>query len=84
MLSSARVKQTGAAAVVVDVVFRRPGQVLAVGVVSLEYEIEYQTADLAKLVEGDAVVISTEKFKVRTPPLPQGDGYFSVATLTRT
>lgn len=88
MLNLATVKSRGAHDV--DVGFRRPGEVLGSGIITTDYAIEYQTADLPRLAEAEAVTIwadaektSGEKFKVREAPLPQGDGYFSVAVLTK-
>lgn len=70
--------------------FHRPNEILPSGVITTEYQAEYQTADLPKMKEGDAVTIWTddaktasEKFKVRQTPLVQGDGFFSIAILTK-
>lgn len=66
----------------VDVSFRRPGEI-ANGIITTQYEMEYQRADLATLAEGDPVTIGSEAFRVRQTPLPQGDGFFYVAILTK-
>jgi hypothetical protein len=90
MLSLATVRQAGGP-VDVQVAFHRPGRQLPNGFVSTEYDIEFQTADLARVKEGDRVTIwadatkaSGERFTVREAPLVQGDGYFSHATLQKT
>lgn len=81
-LSVANVTQTGDSAKNVDVSFRRPGEI-ANGIITTQYEIEYQRSDLATLAEGDPVTIGSESFKVRQAPVAQGDGFFYVAALTK-
>lgn len=83
LLVVANVRQSGAPAKNVDVGLVRPGEVMGFGFVSTEYEIEYQSADLPKLGEGNAVTIGAEKFRVREAPQTQGDGFFSKAKLTK-
>ena len=70
-----------------DVGFVRPGEVLASGAISDEYEIEYETAKHPRLAEADRVTVYTselgERFVVRSAPVSLGDGYFSSAQLTK-
>lgn len=81
MLVVATAKPKGGA-VTVNVGFWRPGEERN-GTVSMQYLVEYQTADLARLAEGDAFNIGAEKFRVRATPMPQGDGFYTLAELTK-
>jgi hypothetical protein len=93
-----QVKQSGLPRTTVDVIYRRPTEILFGNTVSTnEHSIYFQTADLPNLAEGDAVAfldddgaaIKTERFTVRREPWvsnnPADDtsGYFSYAVLTK-
>lgn len=94
----ATVKQSGAPVKDVDVDYVEPDtERFGSDVRSKDYQIEYQAADLPKLVEGDAVTIWVDytksavrgKFRVRQSPfVPEvpaegNDGYFKRALLTK-
>jgi hypothetical protein len=68
--------------------WKRPEQLmLADEAQSVEYELEYQTADVPRLRRGDALQVQLqgqpEAFTVRTAPRPQGDGFFSRVLLDK-
>lgn len=56
------------------------------GVVSTDYEMEYERASLPTLAEGDQVSIAGELYRVRRSPLvwgAQASGHFRKALLTK-
>jgi hypothetical protein len=94
MLQSVRVKQSGRAAVDVNVSWREPDDTNVSGQQSREYVIEYQVADLPNLAEADPVTkldaagepVRTQRYIVRRVPFnddPSADGYFRRALLTK-
>lgn len=84
MLTEAIVTPSVGPAFAMDVTFLRPGEILASGMISDQYQIEYQTMDAMHITERDVVAIGGESFRVRQAPLVQGDGFFSIALLTKT
>lgn len=53
------------------------------GAQSVEYRIEYQTADVPRLKLGDEIEVAGTLYTVRAAPLTQGDGYFSQCELDK-
>lgn len=67
-----------------DVDFVQPGQViLAEAVHSDQVQVEYVTATAPDLRVGERLEIADSAYRVRQPPLKQGDGFFSRAELER-
>jgi len=98
LLRLATVKmRAGGPAVDVDVGYVEPDMPrFGTAVRSRDYEIEYQTADLSKLAEGDTLTVwddrektSGVKFRVREAPfvpdtaIEGNDGFFRRALLTK-
>lgn len=97
MLRRALVKQRGKPAATVWVGYEEPATMRFGGARSIDYQIEYQFADLPFLVEGDSVTlldnsdipVPKQKFVVRESPFvsdipAQGsDGTYRRALLTR-
>jgi len=46
-----------------------------------DYLLEFQTADLPTLRQGDAITVAGVAFTVRAPAQKRGDGYFSTVAL---
>lgn len=88
MLSVAMIT-SGGTTFVIDVGFSMPDMDrLGRGVLSRDYEIEYQHADAPELAEDDAVVIDGVTYRVREAPyIPHpgnaADGIFRCALLTK-
>jgi Zn-finger nucleic acid-binding protein len=70
-------------AVYVD--FRKPDLLVVGSSQSAEYAIEYRTADLQSLAEGNEIVIADELYRVRElPRVPDGGtGFARIALLTK-
>jgi hypothetical protein len=74
----------GGDAIAVQVGFSQPDtNFLDDRVQSTEYEIEYATVVMQALRVGETIRIGTDVYKVRNTPEKRGDGYFSVAQLTK-
>lgn len=88
LLSEATVT-SGGSTFTMDVGFSMPDQDrMGRGVLSRDYEIEYQHADAPVLDEGDTVTIDAVAYRVRQAPyIPHpgnaADGYFRCALLTK-
>jgi len=66
----------------VQVQWLRPDLMLLGGdVQATEHQIEYETAELPNLCEGDQLFIHGRRFKVFAPPRRTGDGTFGQAFL---
>ncbi len=46
-----------------------------------DYLLEFQTADLPTLRQGDAITVDGKPFTVRAPAQKKGDGYYSTVAL---
>jgi hypothetical protein len=67
-----------------DADFVQPGQlILGDAVHSDQVQIEYQTGAAPDLRVGERLVIAGSTYRVRQPPLKQGDGFFSRVELER-
>jgi len=84
LLKDARYTPPGGTERPVKVGFVQPDMLMLQNAVqSSQKEIEYQTADLPELSEGDRLEIDGEVFRVAVYPAKQGDGYFSRASINK-
>ncbi len=62
--------------------FDRPQQIVLDGEVhTTEYSIECTTSDVPNLKYHDVLMIGGARYRLRNPPLAQGDGYWTRASL---
>jgi hypothetical protein len=75
------VAKAGGKRVEFDVYFKRPDVlVLADDVHSTDFRIEYETRSVTLNV-GDRIEANCKHYRVRQPPMAQGDGFFTQALL---
>jgi len=69
----------------VKVGFAQPDTLLLNEMVQVaQYQIEYETAVMPDLADGESIVIGGETYLVRGEPQKKGDGYYSTAELIKT
>lgn len=84
MLAAALYKPGTPAEQAFDVQWVRPEMLLlGDGAQSVDYRIEYQTADVPRLKLGDEIAVAGALYTVRAAPLVQGDGTFTQCELDK-
>ena len=84
MLSAATYQPAVGAAVSVKVGFSQPDTLLLNEMVQVsQYQIEYETATMPDLDDGESITIGVDAYKVRGIPQKKGDGFFSTVELIK-